>query len=197
MTDNKKQISNGNSQPTVRGSVLILALVFLLLTSLVASSTFFSTFSETRKAGNFAAALVTFEASEAALRQTENQLIQTNPRPAPTITSIENINSNLAALPIFSADTLASLAPQTTPYWQYASKRWWETYGTSLTSLNAGAQDSLVIVAEIDFAPDSATLNAVYGQTRPGVVYYEINSSTQGNLSSTATLQSTLGARYN
>lgn len=180
-----------------KGSVLVLALVFLLLTTVIASSTFFGSFTETRKAGNFTAETLTFESAEAALRDAEAQLIQTNPRPNPAVSSIDGISTNPSNLPIYLPAVLQAVGPDSATPWQGASTNWWETYGQSLPSISADTQDPIVIVEEIDFSPDSATLKTVYGQSRPGVIFYEINSRNQGNRASTTTLQSTLGARYN
>lgn len=180
-----------------QGSILVLALVFLLVTTVVASSTFFGSFSETRKAGNFTAQTATFESAEAALRATEARLIQTNPPPTLSITNAENIEVNPSQLPIYDQSVLLALSPENMTAWQQANSSWWENYGQTLPSISEQTKDPVIIVEEIDFSPDSATLKAVYGQSRPGVVFYEINSRNQGNQASTTTLQSTLGARYN
>ncbi|MEJ2742082.1 MAG: hypothetical protein P8176_06260, partial [Gammaproteobacteria bacterium] len=58
------------------GSILILTLVFLLLTTLIGATTFFSSFTETRRAGNFSASALSFESTESALRAGETFLIK-------------------------------------------------------------------------------------------------------------------------
>ncbi|MEJ2670414.1 MAG: hypothetical protein P8077_09340, partial [Gammaproteobacteria bacterium] len=68
-----------------------------------------------------------------------------------------------------------------------------KTVTTSTPSTEAPA----VIIEEVDFEPDSATLRTIYGQARTGIVYYRISAHGKGLRASSSTLQSILATRYN
>jgi len=175
------------------GYVLIVVLIFLLSIGFVGSSTFFSSFSESKKSYNFSTSSEAFQNAESALREAEFFILNQATRPS----IVAPATSVTTGFPVYDPKALSKEVVETGRQWPQETMPWWRTYGSATSSSIEGLEEPLVILEEVGFQPDSAAVNNQYGTSTPGVMYYQVSARSKGHGASTATLQSITAKRFN
>lgn len=169
----------------VRGAALVVGLLILLVITIIGLSSMRSTLLEERMAGNLRDRARAFEAAEAALRAAEGWLLSQSSRPL----------TNTGSPYIWTANGPDPDTSNASPWWFEPSidGAWWGSNGESLTvdALTPG-----YVIEELQFVPDSGTLNIGTGTTT-GRWFYRITARGTGADSATEVLlQSTYAVRF-
>ncbi len=180
----------------IKGSTLILTLIFLLLTTIVSTSTFFDTFINGKKTSNYKASILAFEDAESALREGENTLSLLVQQPILTQPNKDTEKSTDEQV-IYLLNSLEAVVNTTDLHWLQQPKAWWQRYGTEVPSVTDVGTPPNIVIEEKAFKRDSLSLSMDYATQTPGVVYYQISARSSGKNKSVSVLQSTFAKRFN
>ncbi len=169
-----------------RGAALVVGLLILLVITIIGLSSMRSTLLEERMAGNLRDRARAFEAAEAALREAETWLLGQSNRP---------LANSGSPYDVWSANGPDPDTSNATPWWFETSidGAWWGTNGRGAT---VGSLTPQYVIEELQFVPDSGTLNIGTGNV-PGRWFYRITARATGADSATEVLlQSTYALRF-
>ncbi len=171
-----------------RGAALVVGLLILLVITIIGLSSMRSTLLEERMAGNLRDRARAFEAAEAALRAAEGWLLSQGSRP---------LTNSGSPYEVWTANGPDPDTSNATPWWfeNTIDAAWWSSNARSHSYYLLPSTPGYV-VEEMQFVPDSGTLNIGTGTTT-GRWFYRITARATGADSATEVLlQSTYAVRF-
>jgi type IV pilus assembly protein PilX len=190
-----------NTARRQQGAVLIVGLIILVILTILGINSIQTTTLEERMAGNTLSANAAFQATEAALRQGEQTIVNygnTIPRPLPSTDG----STNLWVLESPDPDTGSAVQP----WWGEANATWWAANGVEYVTPSAsvdleyaaGSAPAALphhLIEEHQFIKDTLTLGQA--NDTAGRQFFQITASgTDVSGSATAILRSTYARRF-
>lgn len=170
-----------------KGAVLVTALVFLMVLTILGLSTMSSTVLEQRMAGNIRDSFVSFQAAEAALRTGETWI---------GAQAAEPVADGTASNGVHLLNGVDSDTADATPWWHEKDHAWWTSHGDTPTNTLSGVgEQPRYLVEERAFVKDDLNIG---GQSHTnGRQFYRVTAFGTGSSNTARTLlQSTYAKRF-
>ena len=165
-----------------RGTVLIMALLFLIIMTLLGTSHIRTATLEEKISLNLIEANHSFQSAESGLRDAEKWLVNQNSKPLAVATCTS------APCDVWQINVLPNLATQ--------SNAWWQSNGRIFSSSLSTVMPPYHVISEYYFIPDD--LNPDTQVSGAGLHYYTVTAAgTGGNESAQSVVQSVFATRFN